>query len=179
MKKNTIGLFAKREDAEKLINHIHKDLSIDHDDISYVYRNNDGEVKEVDSEDVSSMNTTEGAVKGAKVGATVGALAGLATAVGVIPVVGPLFAAGPLIAALGITGGLGVTAAGAATGAAVGGLAGALVALGTSSEKAKEYEDQVMAGNILVMVNSEDADKVTGAMVEHGAQSVETFEVQI
>jgi uncharacterized membrane protein len=175
MKKLTIGVFDSREDAEKAINKIHSELDVEHEDISYLYRDTMGEVKEVDSADVSGSTTTEGAKKGAKVGGTIGALAGLAVVAGVIPGVGPLLVAGPLASLLGLTGAVGSAAAGAAVGAAAGGLVGALVNWGVPKEKAKTYSDRVSAGNILVTVTAEDDIGVTRIMNECGADDVDTF----
>ncbi|MBP7741176.1 MAG: hypothetical protein KA104_00600 [Candidatus Pacebacteria bacterium] len=156
MKKFTVGLFAERSAAEETINRLHNELDIPNEDISYIYRNSQGDIKEVDADDVSTDTAVEGAGKGAMIGGTIGAIAGLATVAGIIPVIGPLFAAGPLAAALGLTGAIGTTAAGAATGAAAGGIIGALTHLGVGEEKAQHYNDRVQAGDILVTAYSEE-----------------------
>lgn len=175
MKNITIATFANREDAAKAINQLHNELNISHDDISYVYKNTEDEIKEVDSEEVSSPTAAEGAVSGAKVGGTIGAIAGLATVAGVIPVIGPIFAAGTLMTALGITGAVGATAAAAVTGAAAGGLIGALVNMGVGEETAKRYADRVTAGNVLVVVHADQAINPAEVLVSCGAQDVEMF----
>ena len=168
MKQLTVGVFASRSNAEEAINRVHKELNISNDNISYVYRNTDGEVKEVDANHVSTDTPAEGAGKGAAIGAGIGVLAGIAAIAGIIPVVGPLFAAGPLAAAIGLTGGLGTAAAGAATGAVAGGIIGALVNLGVGDERAQHYSDMVQAGNILVTTfgdeNAESIFKDCGAL---------------
>ena len=179
MKKHTIGVFAQREDAEKVINHIHNELSVSNDQISYMYRNTENEIKEVEADDISSNTPREGAEKGAKTGAVIGALAGIAAVAGIVPVVGPLFAAGPVLTALGIGGAVGTTAAGAVGGAAVGGIIGALANLGVGKERAKQYEDDVMSGNVIVMVHADDDMPVETAMREHGAMNVETYTVNV
>jgi hypothetical protein len=155
---------------------LHADLGIDQDEISYVYKNTEGDVQEVSAGDVSASTPAEGAQKGAVIGGSLGAIAGLATIAGIIPVIGPIFAAGPLIAALGLgAGAIGTTAAGALTGAAAGGLIGALVALGLPKEKAKAYEDSVMAGNVLVAVHAQDDTDVEPIMADAGATNIEVF----
>ncbi|HEU0085801.1 MAG TPA: DUF1269 domain-containing protein [Candidatus Paceibacterota bacterium] len=179
MKKTTIGVFVNRSDAEKFINYIHNKVSVPTDDISYVYKNTFGEEKEIDAGDVSSMSTGEGAATGAKTGAVIGALGGIVAVIGLVPGLGPLLVAGPLLATLGVTGAIGATAAGAITGAAVGGLLGALLNLGVGTEKAKVYEDRVMAGDILVAVNSESDQEVEKAMMDHNAIEVETHQVTV
>jgi len=178
MKKLTLGMFASKKSAEEAISALQSELSIATDDISYVYRNADNEVREVDAEgvDTDDVDTpAEGAVTGAVTGGTIGALAGVATVLGVIPVIGPIFAAGPLIAALGIGGAVGTTAAAAATGAAAGGLIGALANLGVTDDKAKEYEERVFAGDVLVSVHAEENIRVAQVLADHGATSVESY----
>jgi hypothetical protein len=179
MKRTTIGIFADRGDAEKFINYAHNELKLPHEDISYIYKDIFGNKKEVSTEDVASNTMGEGAGRGAKTGAVIGALGGIAAIAGVIPVIGPLFVAGPILAALGITGAVGATAAGAVTGAAVGGIVGALANMGVGHEKAVEYQDRVLAGNILVSVNSEKDGEVEASMQEHGALQVNTYQIAI
>jgi hypothetical protein len=179
MKKTIIGVFANREDAEKAINYIHNKFSVPNDDISYIYRNTRNEVWQVSANEVSTNTPREGARKGAGAGAVVGALAGIAATMGVIPVVGPFFAAGPILTSLGIIGAVGTTAAGAVGGAVVGGVIGGLVNLGVGKEKAKRYEDYVVAGNILVAVNTEESAPVESALVGHNAVDVETYAVTV
>lgn len=180
MKKLTIGVFAEREQAEEAITALQNDLGIPKDDISYVYRNTDDEVKEIDVDMLKTSTEDEsvgqGAATGAVTGGAIGALAGIATVMGVIPVIGPIFAAGPLLAALGLgAGALGATAAAATTGAAAGGLIGALASLGVEDTKAKEYEDRVFAGDILVSVHAENASSVEECLSDNGAVSVESY----
>lgn len=179
MKKTIIGVFANREDAEKAINYIHNKFSIPNDDISYIYRNTKDEIKQVEAKDISSSTPAEGAGKGASAGAVVGALAGIAATVGIIPIIGPFFAAGPILAALGIAGAVGTTAAGAVGGAVVGGIIGGLASMGVGKEKAKRYEDYVIAGNILLSVSAENSGPIESAMVGHNAVDVETYTVTV
>lgn len=175
MKKLTIAIFNSRDAAEKAINHIHNKLDVENKDISYLYRNTEGEVREVNSANISTDTPKEGAKKGAKIGGTIGALAGLAAVAGFIPVVGPIVAAGTITTALGITGAVGTAAAGALAGAAAGGLVGALANLGVGKEHAKRYEDLVMAGDVLVSVYSEDSDDVSRVLRENGAIEVNSY----
>jgi hypothetical protein len=176
MKKYTIGTFPSRARAEDAINRLHTELGIGTDEISYVYKNTDDEVKEVPAEDVSGDTPTEGAQKGAIIGGSIGALAGLAAIAGVIPVLGPILVAGPLVAALGLGAGtLGTAAAGAITGAAAGSLIGALMNMGVSKQKAQEYEDRVLAGNVLVAVHTEEGTGVEAILTDCGATDIEAF----
>lgn len=176
MKKYTIATFPSRARAEDAINRLHAELAVPHDDISYVYKNTEGEVREVAVASVAERTPAEGAGRGAMIGGSLGVLAGLATVAGIIPVIGPIFAAGPLIAALGLgAGALGTTAVGALTGAAAGGLIGALASLGVSSEKAHEYEDRVASGNVLVAVHAEEGIGIVTMLAQCGATDIETF----
>ncbi len=179
MKKTIIGVFANREDAEKAINYIHNKFAVRNDDISYIYRNTKNEVKQVDADKISTNTPGEGATKGASAGAIVGALAGIVASAGIIPIVGPFFAAGPILASLGIVGAVGTTAAGAVGGAVVGGVIGALANLGVGKEKAKRYEDYVVAGNILLAINAEESAAIESALVGHNAVDVETYAVTV
>jgi hypothetical protein len=179
MKKTIIGSFAFREDAENFINYVHTKLSIPHEDISYVYRNIEDEVKEVDSEKVSSNKTSENVKQGAKIGTAVGVLGGIAAVAGIIPPLGALFVAGPLVTGLGITGALGAATAAGVTGAATGGLIGALASIGVSEAKSQKYNDLVLAGNILVIVNCEKQEEITKAMRENNAQEIEVYQVDV
>ncbi len=179
MKKTIIGVFVHREDAEKAINYIHNKCDISTSDISYIYKNTRNEVRQVDAKNISSDTPGEGAEKGANAGAVIGALAGIAAVAGMIPVVGPFFAAGPIFAAIGVTGAVGTAAAGAVGGAVVGGVLGALANIGVGRENAQRYEDQVMAGNILLSVNAVDSAKVEKAMLDFNASNVEIYSVSV
>lgn len=175
MKQITIGLFPNRADAERTLDRLQKDLQIPSSEISYVYRNAEGSIAEGTVADMPDSSAGEGAVSGAVVGGTIGGLAGLATVVGLIPVIGPIFAAGPLIAALGIGGAAGTVAAGAATGAAAGGLIGALANFGVNEDRAKAFEERVMAGDVLITVHSDEDARVAPILLENGATQVETY----
>jgi hypothetical protein len=63
-----------------------------------------------------------------------------------IPGVGPFIVAGPIMAAL----------AGAGAGAAAGGLTGALIGMGMPEYEARQYEEKMKGGNILISVHTED-----------------------
>jgi hypothetical protein len=141
MTKNTIiSIFAQRDDAEKAINYMHNKLAIPNEEISYLYRNTQNELMQVDAKDIASKTPNEGAHTGATAGAWIGAIAGVVIAAGVVPLIGPLIVAGPILTALGVAGTVGGAAAGAIGGAVVGGLLGALLSLGVGAEKAKRYE---------------------------------------
>ncbi len=175
MKQFTLGVFGSQVEADQAINELHRTLGVANDEISYVYRNSKGQLREVDADDVTDDTPAEGAGKGAIIGGSIGAVVGLAAVAGVVPVIGPLLAAGPLATALGLTGALGSVAAGTLTGAAAGGLVGALVNLGVSDEHAERYEESVRAGNILVAVHTDSEVDVASALRQFGAVDVNEY----
>lgn len=178
MQKTIVGTLPTKEAADGLISHLSRELGISHDDISYVYRSGDGQTH-VDVVDVTGATDTpsEGAATGAVVGGSVGALAGIAAIIGVIPVIGPIFAAGPLLVALGLgTGAAGTVAAGALTGAIAGSVIGLLTNLGAPESVARQYEEKLKSGEVLVAVAREDVTAVESAFRSHGATSVDVFQ---
>jgi uncharacterized protein YcfJ len=96
----------------------------------------------------------EGAKTGLGAGGAVGGLTGLLVGLGTlaIPGVGPIMLAGATATAIA------TTLAGGAIGAAVGGLIGSLVGLGIPEERAKAYQDHVVGGNYLVIVDGTEAE---------------------
>lgn len=149
MKTTTIGVFPNKMRAEQAINEL-KDVGVPDTDISCVYRDKEGEIK--DSQ--TGEKVGGGALKGATTGVVIGTIAGLVVANGILPGIGTLFVAGPLATALGFTGAAATTVAGAATGAAAGGLLGGLGQLGVDKKDARLYEDHVEKGEILVISRS-------------------------
>lgn len=179
MKQYTIGMFESREDAEKAINAVHNQCGVPTEDISYLYRNTEGDVKQVSAGAIASPTAGEGAASGAAVGGALGALVGLVAVAGALPVVGPLIAAGPIAAALGFTGALGTAAAGAVGGAAVGGLIGALANMGVGTENAQRYADRVHAGDVLVAVNADEATDAASILTASGAIDVNAYRITV
>jgi uncharacterized membrane protein len=177
MKQITVGVFADRPTAEEAINRAHKELHIPDDEISYVYKNLQGEIKEVDSDDVTTDTPKEGAGKGAMIGGVLGAIAGIVGIAGALPIVGPLVAGGAIASALGLTGAVGATAAGAVVGAATGGIIGALVNLGVGKEHAQHYEDRVKEGDVLVITHSDE--NAQALFMEVGALEAESYAVTV
>jgi hypothetical protein len=116
-----------------------------------------------------STKAPEGAITGVGAGGAVGAALGWLAGIGAlaIPGLGPFIAAGPVLAAL----------SGAAVGAAVGGIAGALIGMGVPEYEAKQYEEKIKAGNILVSVHCDDSNQARRAkeiFENAGAQDIAT-----
>jgi hypothetical protein len=111
----------------------------------------------------------EGAATGAAAGGALGGALGFLAGVGTIaiPGLGAFIAAGPILAALG----------GAAAGATAGGLTGALVGLGIPEYEAKQYEAQMIEGNLLISVHTDSDDQRDAAkkiLERHGAKGIAT-----
>jgi uncharacterized membrane protein len=169
METTTIGVFNNHEEAENAINEL-KEFGVKDADLSYIYKNEDGDVKD----DQSGDKMGSGAAKGAGTGALIGGIAGLIVANGILPGLGTLFVAGPLATALGVTG---ATAAGAVTGAAAGGLIGALTNLGVKKEDAELYENHVQSGDIVVIARG-TPESTADIFDRHGAMDVRYYEVE-
>ena len=95
--------------------------------------------------------TSVGASTGAVLGGTLGWLAGIGALA--IPGMGPFIAAGPIMALL----------SGAAIGGSVGGVSGGLIGLGIPEIEAKQYENKLRDGNILLSVHTENGDEAKKA----------------
>jgi len=165
----TSGVFPQKSKAEHVINQL-KERGISDHDISCVYMNNEGDIKDGQT----GEKVGGGAVAGATAGAVIGTIAGLVVANGVLPGIGTLFVAGPLAAFLGFTGAAATTVAGAATGAAAGGLIGGLSQLGVSDEDAKLYENRVRKGGALVVSRSDHSDTME-IFKNNGAEEIRQY----
>lgn len=165
--KTTIGVFTTHATAEKGLQEL-RNSDINESDLSYLYMNEDGEVK--DGQNASKMKSA-GAV-GATTGAVLGGIAGLVIANGVIPGFGSLIVAGPLAEAFGIV--TATAAVGVAVGAATGGLIGALTQLGVSTDDVHLYEEHVRKGGVLVIARSNDAG-VRHIFSNNGANEIREY----
>ena len=162
-----MGVFSTHEEAAQALEEL-KAFGVADDNLSYVYANEDGDVK--DAQTGEKMG--DGAKTGAGTGAVIGAIAGLVVANGILPGIGTLFVGGPLAAALGFTG---AAAAGAVTGAAAGGLIGALTNLGVNKEDADMYERHIKAGDVLVVARSTPDETTEDLFLKYGAKEVRSY----
>ncbi len=146
-KKAVIGIVATYEQAEATVAQL-RSAGFTDNDISVLFPDKKGTR---DFAHEHSTKAPEGAIAGAGAGGAVGGTLGLLAGIGAlaIPGLGPFIAAGPIMAAL----------AGMAAGATVGGITGALVGLGIPEVEAKQYENKVKDGNILMSVHVEDGDE--------------------
>jgi hypothetical protein len=167
----TIGVFTTHASAESALNEL-RQFGVKDADLSYVYLNDQGAIKDGQSGD----KIGEGAATGATAGAIIGGIAGLVVANGILPGLGTLIVAGPLAAALGFTGAAATAVAGAATGAAAGGLIGALTHLGIDKQDVQLYEDHVRRGDILVIARGTPAS-TEDIFLNHGAVEVRHYNI--
>lgn len=168
----TIGVFTTHATAESALNEL-KEFGVSESDLSYVYINEEGNIKDAQTGD----KVGSGAGTGATTGAIIGGIAGLVVANGILPGLGSLIVAGPLAAALGFTGVAATAVAGAATGAVAGGLIGALTGLGVDETDVQLYEDHVRRGDVLVIARGTPAS-TEDIFMNHGAAVVKHYNMK-
>jgi hypothetical protein len=141
---------ARNEDQARNITESLKLDGFHRNDISVLFADKSGAR---DSAHEEHTKAPEGATAGANAGGLLGGAVGWLAGIGsiAIPGVGPFIAAGPIMAALG----------GVAIGVASGGLVGALVGMGIPEYEAKQFEDRLRLGNILISVHAENSDDLT------------------
>jgi hypothetical protein len=158
-----IGLLNNYAQAEVVVGRL-REAGFPNNDISVLFPDKKGTR---DFAHEKNTKAPEGAVAGVGAGGAIGGTIGLLAGIGAlaIPGLGPFIAAGPILAAL----------SGAAAGAAVGGVTGALVGLGIPEIEARQYEDKIKGGNILVSVHVDDAKEKARAkdvLAKNGAVDV-------
>lgn len=167
--KMVTGLFRDRDSAESAYRSL-ETRGYSKDDVNLMM--SDDTRKSWFSEDADNSSglgdkALEGAGAGSAIGGTVGAVLAAIAAIGtsiVIPGLG-LVVAGPIAAAL----------AGAGAGGLTGGLIGALVGSGIPEDRAKEYDEGIRSGGMVMGVNprsDEDADYFESEFRNNRGESV-------
>jgi hypothetical protein len=149
------GMFYNRHDAETTVKLLHE-LGYENDEISVVM-SDDTRAREFAAETGSKV--PEGATAGGIVGGALGAiLAGLTATGAIVTMVGT----GGLVAPV-IVGPLAAVLAGLGAGGLAGGIIGALIGAGIPEDRAREIEEGVNRGGIMVGVrpHEEDRDRVS------------------
>lgn len=146
-KKAVIGIVENYEQAQHTIRDL-RAANFTDDDMSVLFPDKSGTR---DFAHEQGTKAPEGAIAGVGAGGAVGGTLGLLAGLGLlaIPGLGPFIAAGPILAAL----------SGMAAGAAVGGITGTLVGLGIPEVQAKQYENKVKGGNILMSVHADTTER--------------------
>lgn len=155
--KAVFGIYRNRVEAEKAVAAL-KAAGFLSTDISVLLS---------DKETVRSNESIEGAAAGAGTGALIGGTLGLLAGIGAlaIPGMGPFIAAGPIMGAL----------AGLGVGGAVGGISGALIGLGIPEYEAKQFENHVSRGRVLLSVHTDFSEWTTIAeevLEQTGAEDI-------
>ena len=166
MKKAVMCIVQRYDQAEAIVSQL-QSVGFTPNDVSVLFPDKQG------TKDFAHEHNTkapEGAVAGAGTGGVLGGTIGLLAGIGAlaIPGLGPFVAAGPIMAAL----------SGAAAGATVGGLTGALVGMGIPEMEAKQYENKVKSGSILISVHTDDREQRNRAkeiFERSGAEDVSTM----
>ncbi len=149
------GLFRDRESAERAYGSL-ESRGYSKDDVNLMMSEDTRKSwfsNDADNTSGLGDKALEGAGAGSAIGGTVGAVLAAIAAIGtnvVLPGLG-LVIAGPLAAAL----------AGAGAGGLTGGLIGALVGSGIPEDRAKEYDEGIRSGGMVMGINprnDEDAD---------------------
>jgi len=143
-----VGIFDQQSQAEEAISQLERE-GFSRDDVSLVMQQ-PGTRAEAGA---GQTKAHEGTIAGVSAGAVLGGIAGLVALA--IPGIGAILAAGPMAAALG-----------AMSGAALGGLVGSFTGLGIPSEEAKQFDEAVRAGRIVVVV------KIANHLAEQRAQEI-------
>lgn len=168
MDKNVVGVFKTEEAAIEAIERLKMDGYADKEiSVLAIQKDKLDRIEEVTDAHVEH-EYTKGAPVGAVAGGFLGGLGALLLEFGVIaiPGVGPLLAAGPIA----------TTLAGIVAGGAVGGMTGALIDLGFNETDAKEYENFLKQGNILVLVDEKNnRELVCDNFYEHKSLNRETY----
>ena len=162
------GLFNDRESTERAYSTLHS-RGYTKDDVNLMMSDEtrSRHFGEGTADTELGNKAMEGAGTGSAIGGTLGAIIGGIAAIGtsvLIPGLG-LVVAGPIAAAL----------AGAGAGGLTGGLIGALVGSGIPEDRAKEYEEGVKNGGIVMGVNprnDEDAEYFENEWRNHRGESI-------
>lgn len=138
------------------------------DDITVISK--EGSTGDVSTQQVQ-QDLTEGTTAGTIAGATVGTLAALLAGAAsfTLPGLG-LIVLGPLAAAL----------TGLGAGALTGGLVGAMIDWGIPDATARDYEQRIQAGEVLVGVSTNRIDTIQARAIleKHGANEIHTIQTR-
>ncbi len=152
------GMYFDRAEAESAVDRLNG-LGYGQNDISVMM---DDKTREKAFANEVGAKTTEGIATGAVAGGLLGAIvAGLTATGGVAAIVGTGGIAAPLV-----IGPLAAALAGLGVGGAAGGILGGLIGLGVGEKRAKDYEQGLRDGGILIAVRpkSEHTDRVREAL---------------
>lgn len=142
------GVYYDRNTAEDAVNRLHG-MGYNPDDISVMAKDHD---KARDFAEATGTKAPQGTVTGGVIGGALGAIiAGLTATGSIAAIAGTGGAAAPLVA-----GPLAAALAGLGGGGLIGGIIGALVGAGIPEDRAREYEEGLNNGGMLIGVHARD-----------------------
>lgn len=161
--KRAIGVFPNYHSTEQALRKL-QGIGYAMDRVSVIGQdsedlNRSGQGSDVQLQDIQTIqdddtHADDGATTGGVAGGAVGGLTGLLVGLGTlaIPGVGPIMLAGVVATAIA------TTVAGGVIGVATGSLLGGLIGLGIPEDRAKIYNDKVIHGHYLVIVDGTASD---------------------
>lgn len=166
--RSIVGIFDSSEEAQQALEQL-RAQGLGPDQVSVMMR--DAQAAESIQEQAAGSPVAGGAATGAALGGLLGGVAGWMVSIGAIalPGVGLVIGAGALAAML----------MGVALGAATGGLIGALLGLGVPEDEARQYENHVREGRVLLTVHPSplfDVTRATRILEANGAYDVRVYD---
>jgi len=165
--RTVIGVFADADSATQALNAL-RDAGLTPEQVSVIARDTRTTQEMAENTDMVAEDAGKGAVVGTVLGGLAGWLVGISALA--IPGIGPIVGAGIV----------GSTLAGASIGAAAGGLIGALGSYGVPEEDARQYEESVRQGSVLLTVHANDdmqAQQANAIFGDQGGRSVRSYGV--
>lgn len=163
-----VGIFERADSAIDALNGL-REANFTPEQVSVVSRDTAAQAQLTTTSDLVADEERRGAVAGTFLGGLAGWLIGLSAFA--LPGVGPIVGAGIIGAAL----------TGAGIGAAAGGLIGALGSQGIPDIEARNYEESLRQGHILLTVHTTDSAAVERAraiFTAHGSSNVHAHMVE-
>lgn len=163
---SVFGVFSSKEEMEAAVEKL-RENGFSRDDISLVIPD-----RLENTPSIQSGQGKEGAAAGLTTGAVLGGTLGWLVGIGAFSIsgVGPFLAAGPVFAAL----------TGAGIGGTVGVISGALLGYGIPEMEAKNIEERIYSGGILLSVHCNDSDWMNRAKklleITGGQEIASTYE---
>jgi uncharacterized membrane protein len=155
--RTVIGVFEDADSATQALNAL-RDAGFTPEQVSVIARDTRTTREMAENTDMVAEDAGKGAVVGTVLGGLAGWLVGISALA--IPGIGPIVGAGII----------GTTLAGAGIGAAAGGLIGALGSYGVPEEDARQYEESVRQGSVLLTVHAGTDAQVQQANTIFGSQ---------
>ncbi|MBW4650129.1 MAG: hypothetical protein KME06_15790 [Kastovskya adunca ATA6-11-RM4] len=170
-----VGVFSTRQDTEDALNKL-KNSGFPMHQVSAIAQNLEGD-NEIAGVEVTSQDnkaTGKGAVVGTAAGGMTGGLIGIIGALMTLTVPG----VGPVVAGGAIASILGDALIGGAVGATTGGIVGAFTGLGIPEEQSRIYNERLLKGNHLVIIEGTlaEIDRATAIFSQQNLLEWEVYQ---